>query len=117
MNELRTISNQERDLLAALLQLKSGTAHLVPTLAHLHVRSMNDGGMGSLLLIPDSVRAANRMFGRQLLLAECADSDGTPVSIALNLDSGGHLYELDLWKVDFGPLLRWPQPGDIKLIE
>jgi len=41
--------------------------------------------------------------------------DGVPVSIVLNTDSTGSLYEVDFWKVDFSPLLRYPRPSDLRI--
>ena len=52
-------------------------------------------------------------FGKALAEAQYVDSDGVPVSIALNTDSSGHLFELDFWKVDFSPLRRYPKPSDL----
>jgi hypothetical protein len=37
-----------------------------------------------------------------------ADSDGTKVSATLVVDSHGELREMDVWKVDFTPVLRMP---------
>ena len=36
------------------------------------------------------------------------DEDGVKVIASLNVDSDGHLFELDIWKTDFSPLLRIP---------
>jgi hypothetical protein len=63
---------------------------------------MNDGGMGSLRF----VGSADRRFGKCIGEAEFDDLDGVPVSVALNVDQYGQLFELDLWKVDFSPLKR-----------
>jgi hypothetical protein len=57
---------------------------------------MNDGGMGSLLLIPEGLGNTNRSFGKQIVLGEFSDRDGVPVSISLNVDAMGKLYELDV---------------------
>jgi uncharacterized lipoprotein NlpE involved in copper resistance len=43
--------------------------------------------------------------------AEYVDCDGVPVSIVLNADQNGRLYELDMWKVDFAPLQEYPAVG------
>jgi hypothetical protein len=47
------------------------------------------------------------------------------VSVALNVDQRGELFELDLWKVDFSPLqriaaigkLRFPDVGRYRISE
>ncbi len=46
--------------------------------------------------------------------AQYEDVDGVQVSINLNIDKDGRLFELDFWKVDFSPLKRYPQPGDLR---
>jgi hypothetical protein len=38
-----------------------------------------------------------------------------PVSVALNLDEQGELYELDIWKMDFSPLQRIPPADQIQI--
>lgn len=52
-----------------------------------------------------------RLFGRQLVMAKATDTDGIELSITLNLDRSGDLFEVDIWKVDFSPLLALPDPG------
>jgi hypothetical protein len=37
-----------------------------------------------------------------------------PVSVALNVDQHGELFELDLWKVDFSPLQRIATLGELR---
>jgi hypothetical protein len=88
----------------------------IDSLDKLGVSEMSDGGMGSLMLFPRDMENTSRSFGQQLVLGEFTDSDGVPVSIALNADSAGNLYELDLWKVDFSSLLKWPDPADIRIV-
>ena len=74
----------------------------------LRVRDMSDGGMGSLLFQPGSSVAK---FG----LAELyfVDEDGVLVTASLNATSEGNPVELDIWKVDFSPLRRWPKKDQI----
>jgi hypothetical protein len=36
------------------------------------------------------------------------DSDGIPIMVYLDLDQSGALYELDIWKVDFSPVIKYP---------
>ncbi|MDB5792649.1 MAG: hypothetical protein JWQ80_2673 [Massilia sp.] len=51
---------------------------------------------------------ARRPLGKLLVEAEYVDCDGVLVSIALNADQRGRLYELDMWKVDFAALQEFP---------
>ena len=115
MNLFRYLSPQEKAFLVALLQGKPETMHFVNALDGLVVKEMNDGGMGSLLLIPSGLEAASRVFGHQLVSGEFEDTDGVLVSAALNVDCQGRLYELDLWKVNFAPLLAWPSASAIRI--
>lgn len=115
MNPLRLASDPEKAVISALLALKPETAQLTDTLHGLLVAEMSDGGMGSLSLVPNGLAGAQRGFGRQVVMGEFADSDGVPVSVALNVDNQGYLYELDVWKVDFSQLMRWPDPTEIRM--
>jgi len=38
-----------------------------------------------------------------------------PVSVGLYLDQFGDLFELDVWKVDSSPLIRYPHPDDFEV--
>ena len=71
---------------------------------------MSDGDMGSIRFNSSPPRA----MGKQIVETEYADSDGVLVSIALNIDTQGRLYELDFWKVDFAPLKQYPKPEDLR---
>lgn len=116
MNPLRGLSSRERAVITTLLQGNPATVPLIDLLDELLVAEMADGGMGSLSLVPKGLESTSRSFGKQLVLGEFADSDGIPVSVALNVDSQGRLYELDLWKVDFSPLSNWPDPSRIRVV-
>jgi hypothetical protein len=93
----RPLTLKERDLVVFILGQSS------PLHGHLNlVEEMNDGGMGSLRF----VGSANRRLGACVGEAEFDDADGVTVSVALNIDQRGELFELDVWKVDFSPLQR-----------
>jgi hypothetical protein len=117
MNSLRELSRQERDLIAALLQAKAETRPLIVSLGNLRVEEMNDGGMGSLRLIPNGLEGENRLFGKQISLGEFIDKDGTPVSVAVNVDKQVRLFELDIWKVNFKPLINLPDASTLTMKE
>lgn len=113
MSSLRNPSEEERQLLASLLQNLTAQTHLLETLSDLLVSPMSDGSMGSLYLMPKGVTKVNRTFGRELVSGEFRDSDGTNVSVTVNVDGEGELYEMDFWKVDFTPLVSWPKPEEV----
>jgi hypothetical protein len=105
----RQLRIEEIDLIRALLSRISGGEELERTLPQCVVNDMNDGGMGSIRFISRQPR----VMGKQLVETGYMDSDGVPVSIALNVDMDGALFELDFWKVDFSPLKVYPKPRDL----
>jgi hypothetical protein len=72
------------------------------------VRPMKDGKMGSLYLFPQGKVIEGRVLGEQVSDFQFADLDGVEVIASLNLDNNGNLFELDIWKTDFGKLLKFP---------
>ncbi|MBB1627414.1 hypothetical protein A9974_19460 [Achromobacter sp. UMC71] len=79
---------------------------LLPQLNQANVEEMSDGGMGSLLFCSlDSDRSIGREVARKYFL----DEDGIAVSVVLNIDNYGNLYELDVWKADFSELISFPR--------
>jgi hypothetical protein len=76
------------------------------------VESMNDGGMGSLLFFPPAVKIEGRQRLRAIVTGEFRDQDETLVSFEVNIDLAGKLFELDVWRVDSRPLIRFPSNND-----
>lgn len=72
------------------------------------VRPMDDGEMGSLYLFPQGNVIEGRVLGEQISDFQFTDLDGVEVIASLNVDSNGNLFELDIWKIDFGKLLEFP---------
>lgn len=68
--------------------------------------------MGSLRFLGYGSEA----MSRKAVTVRSVDEDGVPVEIALNLDTNGNLFELDIWKVDFSPLRRLPQPLELQRV-
>ena len=79
-------------------------------LKKLLVDPMDDGDMGSLRFFSNT---EDPRFGKEAAECKFEDSDGVPVSATLNLDQDGELLELDVWKVDFSRLNRWPNADEI----
>ena len=106
---MRPLSESEKPLVAWLFE----SACRPERVETLEVEMMNDGGMGSIRFAPlDGARS----FGATVAEALFEDDDGTPIVASLNVDSSGELYEVDIWRVDFGPLKRWPDFGAVKAI-
>jgi len=104
----RKISNQELCILKELVKRAKGLNLEADWQDELLVESMNDGGMGSLKLIPPNA-SSFRKFGGVVSNLEFDDADGVKVLVALNVDQNGHLFEIDMWKTDFNPLIRLPE--------
>ncbi len=75
----------------------------------LWVKPMKDGEMGSLLLFPNGKIEENRLFGKCVSEHQFTDKDGVEVIAALNIDNEGELFEIDIWKTDFSPLISLPK--------
>jgi hypothetical protein len=106
---LRSPSTPELMLLEYLI---SGIANWRPSekmRENLKVGAMNDGRMGSLRLFPSGSEDQNAQFGKCASACHFTDEDGVEIIASLNLDQYGNLYELDLWKTDFGKLIRIPE--------
>lgn len=106
MGTVRLLTVEERALLTVMIAGTPHAARLLDSLPTVLVEEMDDGGMGSLRFCTPDDRS--RHLGKQLAEREFADIDGVPIVIAVNLDDRGELYELDVWKVDFSPLKRFP---------
>lgn len=110
---MRTILQREYDLLAGLLGQVGVPHHSVGLCQDLQVEELQDGGMGSLRFHHGEITERERRLGAPLIEGQFYDDDGTLVSLAVNLDDQGRLYELDLWKVDFSPTGKFPEPKDV----
>ncbi|WP_026948161.1 DUF6984 family protein [Algoriphagus marincola] len=108
MESSREPSQDERRLLEFLIQ-KATVKFPSNWNANLLVKPLNDEGMGSLLLLPEGVSVDDdRLMGKQVSECQFSDEDGTEVIASLNIDDAGRLFELDIWKTDFSPLIGIP---------
>lgn len=112
-NKQRSLKQEEMLLLTELL--KSAAPSYQKQLSSSLVEDMDDGDMGGIKFINPSNQ--ERSIGAALVEAQYTDQDGVLVSIIVNADTNGNLYELDFWKVDFTPLLRYPTPDKIVIIQ
>ena len=100
----RGLKKPEEMLIERLLHQAGLGEEPRPRLASLAVQEMSDGGMGSLY-VRSSSEASNRRFGRRIAELQFLDSDGVIILASLNVDTAGDLYELDVWKTDFSPVI------------
>ncbi len=102
---MRNLKEQEKALVEKLLSLAEGYSF---DLTDQMVVDMEDGGMGSLYFAYKDASKEQRKMGKQIAEFQFDDSDKVLVSASLNIDEEGRLYELDMWKVDFSPIVTYP---------
>ena len=106
---LRNLYPQEKRLVSHLTETAKDSGFTPSDLDDIKVSEMEDGGMGSLLFhSSDSGGAGCRMFGRAVSECSFHDEDGILVIATLHVDQKGELFELDMWKVNFGKLVKIP---------
>ena len=111
---MRTIQQKEYDLLAALLSQVGISLDSVRLSPDLLVEELQDGNMGSLRFHEGTDMDDDRRLGSPILEGQFHDYDGTLVSLAVNVDDQGRLYEMDMWNIDFLPTRRFPKPEDME---
>lgn len=77
-------------------------------LKNLKVVEMSDGGMGSLYIVDPLKSREKRKMYKSIIEQQFFDVDGVPISVCINIDADGNLFELDIWRVDFHPLIKFP---------
>lgn len=113
MSAWRKLRKEEMDLITVMARHSPNSKEVLRSLSGCFVEDMKDGGMGSLRFKDADNR--ERRLGKKIAEAEFTDEDGIPVSAVLNLDDNGELFELDMWKVDFSTLKRYPRPEELRL--
>lgn len=98
----RHLSESEKSLVKLMLQGVDFPGITADSLAAIEVEEMDDGGMGSLLFKSSKL---DRLLGKELASKTFVDTDGVEVIVTLSLDNYGDLFELDVWKVDFSPVI------------
>lgn len=107
--QMRKLLDCEVPLMHCLLSL----GQRVEAVDQLLVEPMDDGGMGSLRIWEV---APPRKLGCTVAEVQFSDADGILVTAVLNVDTEGRLYEVDVWKVNFAPLQRWPSEKEMALV-
>jgi hypothetical protein len=113
MSAWRKLRKEEIGLITAMIRHSPKSDDVLRSLSERLVEDMKDSGMGSLRFKDAGNR--ERRLGKKIAEAEFTDEDGIPVSAVLNLDDHGELFELDMWKVDFSALKRYPRPQELRL--
>ena len=107
MESIRNLTPKEECLLGLLVK-KSSMSFPNNWKENLLVQTMKDAGMVSLVLFPESIVEEKRRFGKCISEFQFIDQDGVVVIASLNIDDKGKLFELDMWKTDYSPLINIP---------
>jgi hypothetical protein len=111
LGPIRHLKDSEKVLIRRLLEQEAGdNSALLSQLDSLDVQEMSDGGMGSLYFAWPGKDAHVRRFGRRIAELQLDDADGVAVVASLNVDKDGDLFELDIWKTNFEPVIRLTPP-------
>lgn len=97
---------KETELLLIRKLMEAGGVNEID-LSQLKVSDMDDGKMGSVLLFVNG-RFEERRASNFISEFEFDDEDGIPVLVSLYSDPSGVISELDIWKVNYQPLIRIP---------
>lgn len=110
----RPLREKEAVLIRKLVSGTPFEGKVLRQLSEAIVQDMPDGGMGSVHFHKNSTE--ERKLGKEIAEGSFRDADGVLVSVTLNLDQFGDLFELDIWKVDFSPLVGYPGPEDFEVV-
>jgi hypothetical protein len=111
LGPLRSLTNKEWALVRRLLEQDAGaSSKLLSHADSWEVQEMADGGMGSLYFVRPGTNSHDRHFGRRIAELQFDDVDGARVIASLNVDKDGYLFELDVWRTDFKPIIRLDPP-------
>lgn len=98
----RHLSESEKWIVQTMLRDVHPLKITPEELSVVEIEGMDDGGMGSLLFESGK---PDRCLGKDLAREVFVDRDGVDVIATLSLDNYGDLFELDIWKVDFSPVV------------
>jgi hypothetical protein len=113
----RPLTRAEYEIVVKLVCNTPYEKKVLAQLRNAEVRDMPDGGMGSIQFCSGALTSSQRTFGEEIAEGAFRDADGTPVSVTLDLDDRGDLFELDVFKADGSPLIRYPDIDDFEIIE
>ena len=104
----RDPTEDERRLLRCLAAAAFGAGWRIDWVDHVRVEAMNDGGMGSLRLQVSPKVTGDRVVHSVGAEVCFQDADGVDVMATLYVDDCSEPRELDIWKVNYEPLIRIP---------
>src|SRR6185437_10003756 len=96
---LRDLRDDELAIIRKMISRSGLEKAYEEQLAKMKVQNMPDGGMGSLQFYNGRPRSLGE-YGGGIAEAAFRDANDVPVSITLNVDKDGELFELDVFKAD-----------------
>ena len=115
LGPLRHLREEERALITKIVRETPFENAVMQRIDDMLVQDMPDGGMGSIKFYSGIPRDESK-YGKQIAEGAFQDTDGVPVSATLSLDKSGDLFELDMFKADGSPLIRYPKLENFKVI-
>ena len=106
MEEARLLKENEKRLITELLKHTHDKVSF--DLSIQTVIELKDGGMGSLYFVDANRQEQDRRMLKYVAELQFIDADGVPILASLNIDQHSKLFELDIWKVDFSPVIKYP---------
>src|SRR3954452_8384254 len=116
LGPLRDLRADEPAIIKKMLAASPFEAKLAPQVSAMKVQEMPDGGMGSIKFFNGRPRSELE-YGKEIAEGAFQDADGVPVSLSLSVDKAGDLFELDVFKADGSPLVRYPDLDQLQLVE
>lgn len=108
MAQIRHINKKESKIVQYLTKLANYPFVLNNEIL---VMSQNDSGMGSFTIFQNgNDKMKNRKFGRRISEYEFIDDDNIPVLVSLNVDEDDGLFEVDIWKANYSPVINLKIP-------
>ena len=100
---MRKLRTEERNLVQLLLDQSEYSFEI----EDIDVIDMKDGNMGSITFLSEDL-LDDRCMAKTIAEMSFKDEDSTLISVSLNIDCKGYLFELDIWKVDFTEVKKYP---------
>ena len=116
LGPLRHLCEEELAIVRKMISATPLQQELDRQISDALVQDMPDGGIGSIKFYSGRPRAESE-YGKLIAEAAFQDGDGVPVSATLSLDKSGYVFELDMFKADGSPLMRYPNLDDFKIIK
>jgi hypothetical protein len=101
----RFLCQEEKHLVRDLVERTRKGNEVLDSLDAIKVVDLSDGGMGSIRTVPLDNQKRKAI---PIASANYYDRDDILISVQITCDESGRLFEIDIWKTDFSPVIRYP---------